>query len=70
MIFKRSFRCDAQLVYDFRNRGVVTPGDGPIQLNHPDGNLNNSQGVVVPEASVQTDLLPEVLLFVLACIAA
>jgi putative transposase len=50
--YKRSFRCDAPLVCDFRNRGVVTPRDGPIRLNHPDGDLNHLQGVVVPEASV------------------
>jgi putative transposase len=50
--YKRSFQCDALLVRNFRNRGVVTPRDGPTRFNHPDGNLNNSQGVVVPETSV------------------
>jgi Putative transposase DNA-binding domain len=60
--YKRSFRCDAPLVRDFRNRGVVTPGDGPIRINHPDGDLNYLQGMVAPESSVQTDPLPEMVL--------
>jgi hypothetical protein len=58
----RLFRCDAPLVQKYRNRGVVIPGDEPIRLNHPNGNLNNSQGLVVPETSargkLQTDPLP------------
>jgi hypothetical protein len=58
----RLFRYDAPLVREYRNRGVVIPGDEPIRLNHPNGNLNNSQGLIVPETSaqgkLQTDTLP------------